>query len=160
MLIFLIYAVFNERRSLYMNHPETYSLILVSRGGCSPFTAADILQNTLGYTENEALSLTAVTPVRIAVSLDEEQTETLCRIFSEAGMDIEVHDINENEIHIQEDRRSVYDENGDLNGDTAKVLDTFGQKCRVKACQRFEKRAFLETWKNNPMVPVSSHHLS
>ena len=69
-----------------------YTLILLNKGDCSYYTAADTLRLFLGYDANTAMKLSRCAPVSIAENLDYEQASLLYEAMDEFGTETAVID--------------------------------------------------------------------
>ena len=67
-----------------------YSVILTSLGTCTEAAAADLLEDTLGYSENESADLFAMLPAQIAQMLTRQQANYLAQAMTEYGMEVSV----------------------------------------------------------------------
>lgn len=90
-----------------------YKFVIEDRGECSTFSAASLLSKTLGYSDDEALSLVNHLPAVVAEHLTYQQAAVLSKACDEYGMTTSVIDENEQEVHPMFEG-SVFDDSGNL----------------------------------------------
>lgn len=105
-------------------------VMLVSLGTCDAYTAADVLEETCGYTETDARLIVASTPITLARDLNDTQAAVLAQALCEYGMEVTVFD-STGYRHVTPVATGVYDASGSLLASAAAVLGLIGTANRL-----------------------------
>ena len=114
---------------------EGYAVMLVGTGSCSLSTAADLISDTCGYTDAEAMNLAANAPTLIAQSLNQSQAAYLAQCLTEYGMEAAIYDRNGNQTFVS-DVSSVFDNSGSFLTNVATALGLIGIGNRITGAIR------------------------
>lgn len=114
---------------------DGYAVMLVGTGTCSLSAAADLISDTCGYTDAEAMNLAANAPTLIARSLNQSQAAYLAQCLTEYGMEAAIYDRNGNQTFVS-DVSSVFDNSGSLLTRVASVLGLIGIGNRITGAIR------------------------
>ncbi len=116
-----------------------YSVILTSLGTCARAAAADLLEDTLGYSEPESADLFLMLPAQIAQRLSSQQANYLAQALTEYGMEVSVSNGNEYVTINEADKtQSVFDMGGSFLGKVLSVLGTITGFNRMRKFRRLE----------------------
>ena len=116
-----------------------YGVMLVSLDRCSRQAASDLLSDTCGYTDAEAMNLLGYIPTFVAQGLTQDQAVCLAQTLTEYGMQAAIYDRNGN-CTMDSGMDSVFDSNGSLIG---KVVETLGLIGIVNRISRAIRRLVL-----------------
>ena len=122
-----------------------YSVILVSLQSCAPAAAGDLLEDMLGYTDEESAQLVSLCPVEVAQNLTRQQALYIAQAMTEYGMEVSVR--NEEDDYVEADASSgqtVFDTAGSFLGKILTVLGLLGAKNRVTAPKRLDRPGYRE----------------
>ena len=114
---------------------DGYAVMLVGTGSCSLSTAVNLISDTCGYTDDEAMSLVSNTPTLIAKSLNQSQAAYLAQCLTEYGMEAAIYDRNGNQTFVS-DVNSVFDSSGSLLTKVAGILGMIGAGNRITGAIR------------------------
>ena len=101
---------------------EGYSVMLVDCGACAVSTLADLISDTCGYTDADAMRLASNAPTWIAQNLTESQASYLAQCLTEYGAQAAIYDRLGNKTLLS-DVDSVFDGAGSF---LSKVASAFG----------------------------------
>ena len=138
-----------------------YSVILTSLGTCTEAAAADLLEDTLGYSENESADLFEMLPAQIAQMLTRQQANYLAQAMTEYGMEVSVSNGSEY-ITIDEtsDEQSVFEKSGSFLGKVLTVLGTITGLNRMrKFCRLDDPRLFAKPYRTRTYHPAPPVHV-
>ena len=114
---------------------DGYAVMLVGTGSCSLSAAADLISDTCGYTDAEAMNLAANAPTLIARSLNQSQAAYLAQCLTEYGMEAAIYDRNSNQTFVS-DVSSVFDNSGSFLTKVATALGLIGIGNRITGAIR------------------------
>ncbi len=109
--------------------------MLVDHGSCGALTAANLISDTCGYTDAEAMQLVANAPTLIAQSLNREQAVYLAQALTEYGMQVTIYDRYGNQTFTS-GLESVFDSAGSFLTKVAASLGLIGIANRITGAIR------------------------
>ena len=109
---------------------EGYAVMLVDRGVCAANAAANLIADTCGYTDADAMRLLSNAPTLIAQGLNERQAVYLAQCLTEYGMNAAIYDRNGNRT-LRSDVDSVFDGEGSILTKVAAALGLIGIGNRI-----------------------------
>lgn len=112
-----------------------HAVMLVDNGSCSRLTAADLISDTCGYTDAEAMQLIANAPTLIAQSLSRDQAAYLAQALTEYGMQVAIYDRYGNQTFTT-GLDSVFDQAGSFLTKVAASLGLIGIANRITGAVR------------------------
>ena len=122
----------------------TYSIVLGSLGNCTKAAAGDLLEDLLGYTDEEAAELLNVIPALAAQQLTYEQARYVAQAMTEYGMEVSIRN-GEEYVEADEDSgSSVFDGAGTLLTNVAAVLATLSAANRMRYFRRYDRPDFRQ----------------
>ena len=138
-----------------------YSVVLISLGTCAQAAAADLLEDTLGYSETEAKELFLMLPAQIAQMLSRQQADYLAQAMTEYGMKVSVSNGTEY-LTVDETSgiQSIFDKTGSFLGKALAVLGTITGHNRMRKFRKlddprnFERPYRPQTYRPAPPVHV------
>ena len=111
---------------------EGYAVMLVGSGQCSLIDAANLLSDTCGYTDAEAMALISNAPTLVAQNLTRQQAAYLAQTMTEYGLEAAVYDRSGN-LTVTSDVDSVFDGSGSVLAGVAAILGLIDVGNRVAA---------------------------
>ena len=114
---------------------DGYAVMLVSVGTATAAVAADLISDTCGYTDAEALVLVGNAPTLIAQNLTRQQAVYLSQCMTEYGLEAAIFDRTGN-ITLQSDVDTVFDANGSFLAGVAATLGLVGVANRIGGAVR------------------------
>lgn len=114
---------------------DGYAVMLVDTGSCALSAAANLISDTCGYTDAEAVNIVSSAPTWIAQSLNKSQAAYLAQCLTEYGMEAAIYDRNGNQAFIS-DVSSVFDNSGSLLTKVASALGLIGIGNRITGAIR------------------------
>ena len=109
---------------------DGYAVMLVDNGSCTPLAGANLLSDTCGYTDAEALALISNAPTLVAQSLTRQQAVYLAQCMTEYGLEVAVYDKSGN-LTLTSDVDSVFDNGGSFLAGVASALGLIGVSNRI-----------------------------
>ncbi len=109
---------------------EGYGVMLVDNGCCPAETAADLISDTCGYTDAEAMMLVSNAPTFIARGLNQSQAVYLAQSLTEYGMEASIYDRYGSKT-LTCDVDSVFDSTGAFLTNVAASLGLIGIANRI-----------------------------
>ena len=109
-----------------------YDVVLVSTGVCPRNVCVDLLEDTMGYTQAEAVRLISFVPVKIATGMGRRQARVVAQALAEYGAQVAVFDKFGKYVDlVNEAAASVYNsKTGAFLASTVAVLATLGVQNR------------------------------
>lgn len=114
---------------------DGYAVMLIGTGSCSLSTAVNLISDTCGYTDDEAMNLVSNAPTLIAQRLNQSQAAYLAQCLTEYGMEAAIYDRNGNQTFFS-DVNSVFDSSGSLLAKVAGILGMIGAGNRITGAIR------------------------
>lgn len=114
---------------------DGYAVMLVGTGSCSLSAAANLISDTCGYTDAEAMNLAANAPTLIARSLNQSQAAYLAQCLTEYGMETAIYDRDGNQTFVS-DASSVFASSGSFLTKVATALGLIGIGNRITGAIR------------------------
>lgn len=150
-----------SQESTMVSGSGNYSVILVSLGNCTKAAAADLLEDTLGYSEAESSDLFLMLPAQVAQMLNNQQANYLAQAMTEYGMEVSVSN-GSGFVTVDESAvtGSVFDNSGSFLGKVLSVLGTISGLNRMRKFRRLDNPRYYEkpyrpkTYKPAPPVHV------
>ena len=105
---------------------EGYGVMLVDCGACAVSTAADLISDTCGYTDADAMRLASNAPTWIAQNLTENQAAYLAQCLTEYGAQAAIYDRFGNKTLLS-DVDSVFDGAGSSFSWTETTLSNYSE---------------------------------
>ena len=112
-----------------------YAVMLVENGSCGSLTAANLIADTCGYTDAEAMQLVANAPTLIAQSLTRDQAVYLAQALTEYGIQVAIYDRYGNQTFTS-GLESVFDSAGSFLTKVAASLGLIGIANRITGAIR------------------------
>ena len=112
-----------------------YAVMLVDNGSCGNLTAADLISDTCGYTDAEAMQIVANAPTLIAQNLTKDQAAYLAQALTEYGMQVAIYDRYGNQTFTT-GLDSVFDGAGSFLTKVAASLGLIGIANRITGAIR------------------------
>lgn len=145
-------AVEEERKEYETAHDRqtvvegegTYSIVLGSLGNCTKAAAGDLLEDLLGYTDEEAAELLSVIPAFAAQKLTYQQAQYVAQAMTEYGMEVSIRN---GEQYVEADKQntsSIFDDAGALLANAVAVLATLSAVNRMRDFRRYDRIDYRE----------------
>ena len=138
-----------------------YSVILVSLGTCARAAAADLLEDTLGYSDTESSDLFSMLPAQIAQMLTYQQASYLAQAMTEYGMEVSVSNGSEY-VTVDEtaETQSVFDTAGSFVGKVLSVLGTITGLNRMRKFRKLnDQRYYARPYRPKTYQPAPPVHV-
>ena len=122
----------------------TYSIVLGSLGNCTKAAAGDLLEDLLGYTDEEAAELLSVIPALAAQKLTYQQAQYVAQAMTEYGMEVSIRN---GEQYVEADEKntsSIFNEAGSLIANAVAVLATLSAVNRMRDFRRYDRIDYRE----------------
>jgi len=108
-----------------------HEVVLVNQGTCQSVVCNNMLEQFLGYSDEDADKLMRQTPVKIALGMNEEQAVTLASAMAEKGCQMAVYNREGQVDFAKKAKASMFKVNGEMVETAAAIIGTIGQINRV-----------------------------
>lgn len=122
-----------------------YEVILTGRGTCSRTVLNDLLEDLVGYTDQEAEKLINSIPSRIGYAMTRAQAVTLAQGLTEYGARVAVYDPEGKALPGVSGASRVFGIDGSLAAWALAILGTLGAANRVRAYETYRRPGLLES---------------
>lgn len=122
----------------------TYSIVLGSLGNCTKAAAGDLLEDLLGYTDEEAAELLSVIPAFAAQKLTYQQAQYVAQAMTEYGMEVSIRNGVQYVEADKQNTSSIFDDAGALLANAVAVLATLSAVNRMRDFRRYDRIDYRE----------------
>lgn len=128
----------------YDDGRSDYEVILSGLGSCATGTCNDLLEDLLGYTDNQASELIAHVPVKIGDNMTFPQAQTVAQALTEYGALVSVVNVDENVDISATATSSLFNSDGSFIQKALAILSTITLANRVTSYTSYKKPSLLE----------------
>ena len=108
-----------------------HEVVLVSQGSCESVVCNNMMEQYLGYSDEDADKLMRQVPVKIALGMNEEQAVTLAQAMAEKGCQMAVYNRAGQVDFAKKAKAAMFKVNGEMVETAAAIIGTIGQINRV-----------------------------